>query len=123
MLRLIKANSASTGKPYLRDGTPPRFLNFGARDAFRRQGRHFGFQIVAQEIQFVGAALLRWVERGFCRRQTEDQPAAAHIHGFQAQYAAEKCAVRLGVFALDNYVSARNHLLLPRNARNYRRVA
>jgi hypothetical protein len=40
------------------------------------------------------------------------------IHGFEPENVAEKRAVRLGVFTVDNYVSARNHLPLLRNAGN-----
>jgi hypothetical protein len=32
------------------------------------------------------------------------------IHGFEPKDVAEKCAVRPGVFTVDHYVSARNHL-------------
>src|SRR5438105_12685581 len=48
----------------------------------------------------------------------EDQPAVTRIHGFETEDIAEKCAVRLSVLTVDNYVSARDHLLLRRNVRN-----
>jgi hypothetical protein len=32
------------------------------------------------------------------------------IHGFEPKNVAEKCAVRLGVFPVDDYVSARKSL-------------
>src|SRR5712691_459631 len=112
MLRLIKAKLAPTGKPHLRDGTPWCFLNFRALDVLLREGSHFGFQIVAHKIEFVDAIFIGRVEGGFCRRQGEDQPAMTRIHGSEPEDVAEKCAVRLGVFAVDNYVSTRNHLPL-----------
>src|SRR5437899_9482508 len=112
MLRLIKADLASTRKPHLRNGTPSLFLNFRARSALLGEGSHFGFQIVAHEIEFVDATLIGWVDCGFSRRQGEDQPAVTRIHGFETEDIAEKCAVRLGVLTVDNYVSARDHLLL-----------
>ena len=90
MFRLIKVDVASTGKPYSRDGTPLRFLNFGAHDIFLRERSHFGFQIVAQEIEFMDTILIRRVECGFGRRQGEDQPAMAGIHGWKAENVAEK---------------------------------
>src|SRR5271167_3797892 len=40
------------------------------------------------------------------------------IHGLEAEDVAEKRAVRFSIFAEDNYVSARNHCPLLRNARN-----
>src|SRR5208337_4953057 len=123
MLRLIKADHASAGKPNPRNGTPRRFLNFRALNALLHQGSHFGFQIVAHEIEFVDTILIGRVECSFCRRQGEDQPAVTRINGFEAEDVAEKCAVRLGVLTVDNYVSARNHLPLLRNARNRWQVA
>jgi hypothetical protein len=53
MFRLIKADLASAGKLHLRDGTPSWFLNFRALNALLFEGSHFGFQIVAHEIEFV----------------------------------------------------------------------
>src|SRR5438445_3925683 len=117
MLRLIKADLASAGKLHLRNGTPSWFLNFRALDALLCEGSDFGFQVVAHEIEFVDTILIGRVECGFCRRRGEDQPAMTRIHGFEPEYVAEKCAVRFGVFAVDNYVSARNHLPVLRNAR------
>src|SRR5437899_12939043 len=110
MLRLIKADLASAGKPHLRNGTPSWFLNCRALDALLCEGSHFGYQIVGHEIEFVDTILIGRVECGFCRRQGEDQPAMTRIHGFEPKDVAEKCAVRLGVFTVDNYVIARNHL-------------
>jgi len=109
MLRLIQADIAASGKPYLRDGTPSRFLDFRAFDALLCEGSYFGFQIVAHEIEFVGAASIGRVDCGFCRRQGEDQPTMARIHGFETEHVAEKRAVRLGVLTVDDYVSPRDH--------------
>jgi hypothetical protein len=39
----------------------------------------------------------------------------ARINGLEPEHVAEKCAVRFGVLAVNNYMSARNHLLLQRN--------
>src|ERR1700674_200113 len=118
MLRLIEADLASTGKPHLRNGTPSCFLNFRALNVLLRERSHFGFQIVAHEIEFVDTILVGRVKCGFCRRQREDQPAMTRIHGCEPEDVSEKCAVRLGVFTVNNYVSARNHLPLLRNAWN-----
>jgi hypothetical protein len=105
MLRLIKADLTPTGKPHLCNGTPSGFLNFRELNALLCEGSHFGFQIVAHEIEFRGATLIGWVDCGFCRRQGEDQPAMTRIHGFETEDIAKKCAVRLGVLTVDNYVS------------------
>src|SRR5580704_14684917 len=108
MLRLIKADFASTRKPHLHNGTPSCFLDSRELNAPLCERSHLGFQGVAHEIEFVGAILIRRVECGFCRRQGEDQPAMTRIHGLESENVAEKCAVRFGVFTIDNYVSARN---------------
>src|SRR5712692_4450214 len=112
MLRLIQVNLASAGKPHLRNGAPLCFLNFRAANVLLREGSHFGFQILAHEIEFVDTILFGGMECGFCRRQGEDQPASTRVHRLEAEDVAEKCAVRIGVFTVDDYVSARNHLPL-----------
>ena len=112
MLWLIKADLASTGKPNLRDGAPSCFLNFRALNALLREGSHLGLQIVAHEVEFVGAILVGRVKCSFCWWQGEDQPAMTSIHGFESEDIAKKCSVRFGVFAVDNYVRTRNNFLL-----------
>src|ERR1700736_6057761 len=112
MLRLIKANAASAGKLHFRNGAPPFFLNFRALNVFFRERSYLGFQVVAQKIKFVESIL---VGRMKCRlrwRQGKDQPAVTGIHGLEAEYVAKEGAVRVGVFAVKNHVSARNHLPL-----------
>src|ERR1700691_6030422 len=106
MLRLIQADIAASGKPYLRDGTPSRFLDFRAFDALLCEGSHFGFQIVAHEIELVGATRIGRVDCGFGRRQGEDKPAVTRVHGFEAEDVTEERSVCFGVFAVENYVSA-----------------
>jgi hypothetical protein len=115
MLRLIKADLTPTGKRDLGNGAPSWFLNFRASDALLCEKSHFGFQIFAHEIEFVGATLIGWVDCGFSRWQGEDQPAMTRIHVLETEDIAEKCAVRVGVFTVEDYVSARDHLPLPRN--------
>jgi hypothetical protein len=118
VLWLIEADLAATGKPHFRDGTPSSFLNFRTLHTLFRERSHFGFQIVAHEIEFVDSTLLGRVECGFCRRQGENQSAMAGIHGFETEDVAEKSAVRLGILAVNNYMSTRNHLPLLRNTRD-----
>jgi hypothetical protein len=50
------------------------------------------------------------VDCGFGRRQGEDKPAVTRVHGFEAEDVTEERSVCFGVFAVENYVSARNHL-------------
>jgi hypothetical protein len=63
VLWLIETNIASAGKPHLGNGTPSCVLNFRELNALTRERSHLGFQIVAHEIEFVGA-LLGGVNRG-----------------------------------------------------------
>jgi hypothetical protein len=118
MLRLVKADFAPAGKLHLGYKTPLRFLNFGAFDAAPRKGSHFSFQVVAHEIKFVDTILIGRVKGDLCWGQGEDQPAVTGIHGFETQDVAQEGAVPLGIFAVDNHVSARNHLPLPGKASN-----
>src|ERR1700733_9282094 len=113
MFRLIKADLASTGKPHLRNGTPSRFLNLRKLHILLREGSHFGFQIVAHEIDFLGATLIRRVDSGLCWRQSKDQPPVARVYRCELEDVAEECSICLGIFTVDNYVSARNHLSAP----------
>jgi hypothetical protein len=102
MLRLIKPDLASTGEPHPRNGTPPLFLNVRALNSLLCEGSHFGFEIVAHEIEFVRATFIGRVNCGFRRGQGEDQPAMTGIHGFEIEDIAEKCAVRIGILTVDN---------------------
>jgi len=112
MLGLIQANLSPTRKTPLGNGAPSWFLNFRAFNTLICEGSHFGFQIFAHEIEFVGTLIGR-VDRGFPRWQSEDQPAMTRIQVLEIEDIAEKCAIRLGVLTVDDYVSARDHLHLP----------
>jgi hypothetical protein len=73
-------------------------------------------QVLAHEIEFVLAMVIGRVEGGFCRREREDQPAVAGVYGVEAEDVAKKCAVCIGVLAVDDYVGAGNHgSLLPKS--------
>ena len=109
MLRLIKANATSARKLHFCNGTPPFFLNFRAFHVLLGEGHHFGFQIVAQKIKFVDTIVVGRMECRFRRGQGEDKPAVTGIHGLEAEYVAKKGAVSVGIFAVKNHVSARNH--------------
>jgi hypothetical protein len=105
MLWLVQANRATTGKPHLGNRTPSCFLNFRTGHIFLGKGSHLRFQIVANEIEFVGAILIGRMKCGLSWRQGKDQPTMTRIHGFESENIAEECAVGLGVFAVDNYMS------------------
>jgi len=112
MLRLIQADLAPAGKSHLGNGAPSLFLNFRALNALLCEESHFCVQIFAHEKEFVGTLIGR-VDCGFSRWQGEDQPAVTRIHVLEIEDIAEKCAIRFGVFTVDDYVSARDHLVPP----------
>src|SRR5437762_4629588 len=110
MLWLIKADLTSTGKLHLRNGTPSCLLHIRALNTFLRERSHLGIQVVAHEIEFVRTILIGRVECGLSQRQCKDEPAVSRIRKFEPEDVTKKCAVSIGVFAIENYVSARNHL-------------
>ena len=111
MLRLIEADLASTGQLHLGNGSPSCFLNGRTLNVFLREGGNFVFQVVAHEIEFVdNTTFVGRMECGFCRRQSEDQPAMACINRLKSEDVAKEGAVSLSVFCIDDYVSARDHL-------------
>jgi hypothetical protein len=110
MLWLIKADLASTRKPNPRHGAPSLLFNCGTLNAFRREASHFGLQIVAHEIKFVNTVLIGRMERRLCTGQGEEQPAMTRVHGFEREHIAKEGPIRLGIFAIDNDVSSKNHL-------------
>jgi hypothetical protein len=115
MLWLIKPDLASSGKPHLRTGTPARLLDLRAPNALARKVSYLGLQIVAQEVELLGPALLRGVNCGLSRRHGEEQPAMSSIYRREFQNISKKRPIRLGVLTVDNYVSTKNHLLLLKN--------
>src|SRR5208282_1895513 len=112
VLRLIESNIAATRQLHARDGTPSFFMNRRTADALFSERRHFRLQVVAQEIKFVQTVLFRWMEGGLAGRQREDQPAMACIDGLETENVAKECAIRFRIFAVNNYVSARDHAAL-----------
>lgn len=56
------------------------------------------------------AILIRWMEGGFANWKSEYQPAVIGVDRGQLKYVAEKCPVSFGIFSVNNYVGAGNHL-------------
>src|SRR5215471_4858958 len=113
MLRLVKADLTSAWKREFTNRTPSGFLYIRTVDALLSEGGHLGPQVFAHEIQFVCVVLIRRMERGFRRRQCEDQPAAARVHGGKSKDVSEKGAISLRVLAVDDDMSANDHRLCP----------
>src|SRR5439155_20280951 len=60
---------------------------------------------------------LAWMDRNFGRRQSEDNPAVAHIHVRQLKHILQESPIRLRVSAVNDRVSANNHAV---NCRRFR---
>src|SRR5258707_1603648 len=116
MLWLIQTNFPSAGYLHFRNRAPSRFFHFGELHTHFAEWGHFRFQVVAHEIEFMRAILSGRVECGLPRWQREDQPAMTCIHGLEPENVPEEGAVRFCIFAVNNDVSAGNHLPLLRNA-------
>jgi hypothetical protein len=118
---LIKSDLASARQLDSGDRAPPLILNWRAPDTLLFERSHLRLQIVAHEIEFMSTILVGWVYGGFGRRKRKDQPSMTGIHGVESEHVAEKCTIRLGVFAVDNYVSAENHSTLQNKLEDSRR--
>src|SRR2546428_1281714 len=79
--------------------------------SFELLGRRF--DVLTQQVQLAMVLLLRRMDRDLRGGKREDQPAAARIHGVEAQYSLEERAVGFGIAAVDHYVCARNQRLHP----------
>ena len=106
MLRLIKAELTTAGKPDLRYRAPSLSVNPRTLNALLCERGNFGIEVIAHQIKLVGAMRFCGVECGFGRWQREDQPAMACVDGFEVENVAEECTIRLGVLAIDDDVSA-----------------
>ena len=112
MLGLIEADLAAARQRDLGDRSPAWVLHLCARHghAFGFQRRHFGFEIVAHQIKLVAGAILGGMDRGFGRRQREDQPAMPCIHRFEIENVAEERPVGLRILAEDYDMRSKNHV-------------
>src|SRR5450432_576543 len=113
MLRLIETDFASAGKPDLGDRTPSRFLHVRTPDAFFLECRNLGRQVVTHEIELVPGILLRGMNRHLRRRQRENQPPVASVHGCKSQDVPEESPISHRILAIYDYVCTKDHELCP----------
>src|SRR5438128_11183902 len=100
MLRLVETDYASTGKSDLGDRTPSGFLHVRTPDALVPECLHLGLQIVTHEIEFVPVILFVGMNCHLSRRQREDQPSVASVHGRQSEDIPEEGAIGRRVLAV-----------------------
>src|SRR5437762_7124076 len=109
MLRLIETHFTSTGEPDHGDGTPSGFLHVRTPDTLRRKCRYLGLEIVTHEIEFVPVILFGGMNCHFRRRQREDEPSMASIHGRESENLAEKGAISRRILAVNDDMGSKDH--------------
>src|SRR6266850_1117117 len=116
MLRLVKTDFASAGKPDLDDRTPSGFLHVRTPHTFLPKCRNLGLQIGAHEIEFVPVILFGRMNRHFCRRQREDQPSVASVHRCKSKDVTKEGAISRRILAVYDDMPAKDHELCPFSA-------
>src|SRR6266567_8680524 len=109
MARLVHAELAAARQPHHGQQTPASVVDGRARDPARHHLAHEGPDVVAQEIELVGAVHVRPVDRDLGRRQPEDEPAVPDVDVGQTEDLAQELAVRVGFLAVDDDVRAADH--------------
>src|SRR5713226_9572531 len=109
---LVETHFASAGKPDLDDRTPSGLLRLRTPDALRLERQYLGLEIVTHEIEFVPVTVLGRVDRHFCRRQREDQPTVASVHGSKSEDVPQESSVSSCILAVYDYMGAKDHPLL-----------
>src|SRR5256712_13009618 len=75
----------------------------------RLQCRYLGLQIVTHEIDFAPVVLLGRMNGQFCRRQREDQPSLARVHGWKSKNVPEEEATSSRILPVDNNVGTEDN--------------
>src|SRR5260370_10128323 len=101
MLRLVETDFASARKPDHGDRAPSGFLHFRTTDTLRRECRDLGLQIVTHEIELVLVTLFGGMNRQFCRRQREDEPSVASVHGGESENVPEESTIGIRILVVD----------------------
>src|SRR4029077_8861261 len=109
----VEADLAATGKADPGHGTPPRFFHCRTPDVPLSECGDLSVQVVTQEIEFVPDVLAGGMHGDLCRRQREDQPAAAGIHRWKSENFAQERAISRRVFAVHDDMGTEDHELAP----------
>src|SRR3984885_14072180 len=113
MLRLVETDDASARKPDLGDRTPSGLLHVRTPNPLLSERQDLGLQIVTHEIELVPVILFGGMNRRFCRRQREDQPSLAGVHGCQSEDVPEEEAISCRILAVDDNMRTNDHDLYP----------
>jgi len=109
MLWLVETQLTSAGKRNPGNRTPAFFLYFRTPDALCPERHYLGSQIVAHEIEFVPLFFFGRMNCHFSRRQSEDEPSVAGVHGFESEDVTEECAISSRIPAEYDYVGSKDH--------------
>src|ERR1700680_273055 len=113
MLRLVETDHASARKPDLGDRTPSGFLHVRTPNALLSERPDLGLQIVTHEIELVPVILFGRMNRRFCRRQREDQPSLASVHGCQSEDVPKEETISRRILAVHADMRTKDHDLCP----------
>src|SRR5215831_20750635 len=109
MLGLVEADLASAGKADLCNRTPSGFLHIRHADTLLSERDRLGLQIVAYEEQFVPLNPVGGVNGDLCRREREDQPSVASVHGGKSEDVPTERAISRRILAVEDYMRTKNH--------------
>ena len=104
MLRLIEPEVPSARQPNTGQGAPALLPYRWTHHTLFAKPCHFGWQIVAHQIEFVFFRFFSGMERRFRRRQREDKPAMSGIDRRELEHLFEEDAIRLRVLTVQDYV-------------------
>src|SRR5262249_1287724 len=109
MLGLIEADFTSARKTDLCNRTPPGLLHIRHADTLLSECDDLGLQIIAHEKQFVPINSVGGMNGDLCRRQREDQPPVASVHGGKSEDVPTERAISRRIFAVEDYMGTKNH--------------
>src|SRR5262249_17491016 len=109
MLGLVEADLTSAGKTDLCNRTPPGFLHIRHADTLLSECDDLRLQIIAHERQFVPLNPVGGMNGDLCRRQREDQPSVASVHGGKSEDVPTEGAISRRILAVKDYMRTKNH--------------
>ena len=114
MLGLVQPELAAAGQPDRAHETEP-LVRDRTRDigSTRAQLGDRRVDVVAHEVELVPAVFVRGMGRQLGRRQAEDQPATAGVHGRELEHVSEEPAIRIRVSREEHCMRAGDHLQPP----------
>ena len=106
---LVEADFGAAWEAEFCDGAPTGFFYGRKVDALFCEGSHFGFEVVAHEVELVAAGFFRRDGCGFGGWEREDEPTVAGVDVTETEDVTEEGAVGFSVCAVDDDVGAGDH--------------